>query len=72
MTKFIEKKTTALAVVQSLEMVPLAKTDRDEPQQVMSLSQVMNPSQLMNLSPMKLSLTQNLLDRNLLTQNLFT
>ena len=34
MTKFIEKKTTALAVVQSLEMVPLAKTDTDEPQQL--------------------------------------
>ena len=34
MTKFIEKKTTALAFVQSLEMVPLAKTDTDEPQQL--------------------------------------
>ena len=34
MTKFIEKKTTALTVVQSLEMVPLAKTDTDEPQQL--------------------------------------
>ena len=34
MTKFIEKKTTALAIVQSLEMIPLAKTDTDEPQQL--------------------------------------